>query len=256
MFTHLKSEKKTEDKNLLLTAVLSDAINLGLRKMAESSPDISYAKLSQQQAWYIRDETYSLALANIVNDHHKHPFSAYWGEGKTLSSDGHRFATTSHAGNKGQVNPKYGSEPGAQYYTHISDQYSPFHSSLTEMIRDSTYMIDGLLYHDSDIEIEEHYTDTAGFTDHVFALMYLLGFRFSPRIKDLSDKKIICLLVIKIIPDYQNILEERLISKKSLKIEMIFLGWPLLLKKEQSWPLLLSVKLQAILDKTDWRSLT
>ena len=66
----------------------------------------------------------------------------------------------------------------------------PFHSSLTEMIRDSTYMIDGLLYHESELEIKEHYTDTAGFTDHVFALMHLLGFRFSPRIKDLSDKKI------------------------------------------------------------------
>jgi len=190
LFTHLKSENKTEDKNLLLTAILSDGINLGLRKMAESSPDISYAKLSQQQVWYIRDETYSLALANLVNYHHRHPFSVYWGEGKTSSSDGQRFATGSHAGNKGQINPKYGSEPGAQYYTHISDQYIPFHSSLTDMIRDSTYMIDGLLYHESELEIEEHYTDTAGFTDHVFALMHLLGFRFSPRIKDLSDKKI------------------------------------------------------------------
>ncbi|TLA77302.1 hypothetical protein E2E68_23545, partial [Salmonella enterica subsp. enterica serovar Kentucky] len=42
--------------------------------------------------------------------------------------------------------------------------------------------LDGLLYHESDLRIEEHYTDTAGFTDHVFALMHLLGFRFAPRI--------------------------------------------------------------------------
>ncbi|EOW5929023.1 Tn3 family transposase, partial [Escherichia coli H20] len=26
-------------------------------------------------------------------------------------------------------------------------------------------MLDGLLYHESDLRIEEHYTDTAGFTD-------------------------------------------------------------------------------------------
>lgn len=51
-------------------------------------------------------------------------------------------------------------------------------------------MIDGLLYHESDLQIEEHYTDTTGFTDHVFALMHLLGFKFAPRIKDLADKKI------------------------------------------------------------------
>lgn len=52
------------------------------------------------------------------------------------------------------------------------------------------YVLDGLLYHESDLRIEEHYTDTAGFTDHVFALMHLLGFRFAPRIRDLADTKL------------------------------------------------------------------
>jgi Tn3 transposase DDE domain len=47
-----------------------------------------------------------------------------------------------------------------------------------------------LLYHESDLCIEEHYTDTAGFTDHVFAMMHLLGFRFAPRIRDLKDTKL------------------------------------------------------------------
>ncbi|MEQ1325156.1 Tn3 family transposase, partial [Acinetobacter soli] len=46
------------------------------------------------------------------------------------------------------------------------------------------------LYHESDLRIEEHYTDTAGFTDHVFALMHMLGFRFAPRIRDLGDTKL------------------------------------------------------------------
>ncbi|ROI44086.1 hypothetical protein BFD19_25850 [Escherichia coli] len=41
------------------TAILGDAINLGLTKMAESSPGLTYAKLSWLQAWHIRDETYS-----------------------------------------------------------------------------------------------------------------------------------------------------------------------------------------------------
>ncbi len=57
-------------------------------------------------------------------------------------------------------------------------------------VRDATYVLDGLLYHESDLRIEEHYTDTAGFTDHVFALMHLLGFRFAPRIRDLGDTKL------------------------------------------------------------------
>jgi TnpA family transposase len=51
-------------------------------------------------------------------------------------------------------------------------------------------VLDGLLYHESDLRIEEHYTDTAGFTDHVFALMHLLGFRFAPRLRDLSETRL------------------------------------------------------------------
>jgi TnpA family transposase len=47
-----------------------------------------------------------------------------------------------------------------------------------------------LLYHESDLRIEEHYTDTAGFTHHVFALCHLRGFRFAPRIRDLADKRL------------------------------------------------------------------
>ena len=53
------------------------------------------------------------------------------------------------------------------------------HQVVNVGVRDSTYVLDGLLYHESDLRIEEHYTDTAGFTDHVFALMHLLGFRFA-----------------------------------------------------------------------------
>lgn len=30
----------------------------------------------------------------------------------------------------------------------------------------------------------------AGFTEHVFALCYLLGFRFAPRIQDLADERL------------------------------------------------------------------
>jgi TnpA family transposase len=38
---------------------------------------------------------------------------------------------------------------------------------ITANARDATHVLDGLPYHESDLRIEEHYTDTAGFTDHV-----------------------------------------------------------------------------------------
>jgi TnpA family transposase len=190
-FVHLKTGEVTKDRTLLLSAILADAINLGLTKMAESSPGATYAKLSWLQAWHIRDETYTPGLAELVNAQFRHTFAANWGDGTTSSSDGQRFRVGGKAESTGHINPKYGAEPGRLFYTHISDQYAPFSTRVVNVgVRDSTYVLDGLLYHESDLRIEEHYTDTAGFTDHVFALMHLLGFRFAPRIRDLGDTKL------------------------------------------------------------------
>jgi TnpA family transposase len=190
-FTYLKSGEIARDRIPLLTTILADAINLGLTKMTESCPGTSYAKLSWLQAWHIRDETYATALAELVNAQFRQPFAENWGAGTTSSSDGQRFKAGGKAESTGHINPKYGGEPGKLFYTHISDQYAPFSSKVVNVgVRDSTYVLDGLLHHESDLRIEEHYTDTAGFTDHVFALMHLLGFRFAPRIRDLSDTKL------------------------------------------------------------------
>jgi TnpA family transposase len=55
---------------------------------------------------------------------------------------------------------------------------------------EAPHVLDGLLYHQSSLVINEHYTDTGGFSDHVFAMCRLLGFRFAPRIRDLKEKRL------------------------------------------------------------------
>lgn len=167
-FTHLKNNHvRPKDRKLLLTTILADDINLGLTKMAESCPGTTKSSLEGIQAWYIRDETYSAALAELVNAQKKRPLAAFWGDGTTSSSDGQNFRVGNHGRYAGQVNLKYGQEPGVQIYTHISDQYSPFYTKVISRVRDSTHVLDGLLYHETDLDITEHYTDTAGFTEHV-----------------------------------------------------------------------------------------
>ena len=119
------------------------------------------------------------------------------------------------------INPKYGAEPGRLFYTHISDQYAPFSARVANVgVRDSTYVLDGLLHHESDLRIEEHYTDTAGFTDHVFGLMHLLGFRFAPCIRDLGDTK---LFIPKSDVSYDAL--KPLISSDRLNIKAIRAHW-------------------------------
>ena len=51
-------------------------------------------------------------------------------------------------------------------------------------------MLDGLLENDTVLRPREHYTDTAGATEQLFGLCYLLGYSFMPRLKDLKDKQL------------------------------------------------------------------
>jgi len=92
-FTHLRNGEVVSDRALLLSAILADGINLGITRVAEACPGISASVLSRIATWHIREETYTKALAEIVNHHHHIEFAAHWGDGTTSSSDGQRFRT-------------------------------------------------------------------------------------------------------------------------------------------------------------------
>jgi TnpA family transposase len=109
------------------------------------------------------------------------PLAALWG-GTTSSSDGQQF----HAGGRGaaigDINARSGNEPGVAFYTHVSDRYNPFASRvIAATAGEAPYVLDGLLYHQTGLTIEEHYTDTGGASDHVFGLMpFFLPLRAAP----------------------------------------------------------------------------
>ena len=57
-------------------------------------------------------------------------------------------------------------------------------------MRDATYVLDEILDNETELSIVEHTTDTAGYTDLVFALFDLLGMQFAPRLRDLGDQSL------------------------------------------------------------------
>ena len=190
-FAHLRTGAPPDDARALMTTVLADATNLGLTRMARSSGTFSHSRLLWVAEWHVRDETYQAALACLVDAIHAHPFSRIWGDGDTSSSDGQFFRAGGHGEARADYNAKYGSEPGVKFYTHVSDRYAPFYSKvIAANASEAAHVLDGLMHHESAIDIREHYTDTAGAIDHVFGLCHLLGFRFAPRIRDLADRRL------------------------------------------------------------------
>jgi TnpA family transposase len=190
-FTHLRTGAPPDDVRALMTAVLADATNLGLTRVARSSGAFSHSRLLWVAEWHVRDETYQAALTCLVEAIHAQPLTRVWGDGDTSSSDGQFFRAGGHGEARADYNAKYGSEPGVKFYTHVSDRYAPFHSKvIAANASEAAHVLDGLLHHESSMDIREHYTDTAGAIDHVFGLCHLLGFRFAPRIRDLADRRL------------------------------------------------------------------
>lgn len=112
------------------------------------------------------------------------------------------------------TNPHYGTGKGTTMYRFVSDQFSTFYTKVINTnARDAVHVIDGLLYHETDLNIEEHYTDTAGYTDQVFGLSHLLGFRFAPRIRDISEIKLYCTGKVSEYPKIESILNGRINTK-------------------------------------------
>ena len=91
----------------------------------------------------------------------------------------------------GDINARYGVDPGFSLYTHVSDQHGPYHVTvLSASMHEAPYVLDGLLHHGTSLDIAEHYTDTGGATDHVFALCARFGLRFCPRLRDFPDRRL------------------------------------------------------------------
>jgi len=163
-FVHLRTGNPATDKPALLAAVLADGTNLGLARMADASRGLSYLHLVNVAQWHISDNNYVAARAAIINAHHRHPMAAIWDDGTTSSSDGQYFRAGGRAGAGGSVNAKYGIDPGAVMYTHVSGHYGPFYTRvISATMSEAPYVLDGLHHHahQTDLRISEHYTDTA-----------------------------------------------------------------------------------------------
>jgi TnpA family transposase len=170
----------------VLAAVMAHASEIGTYTMSQLIDDISYHRLKQITDWQLHDDNQRSALAKVVNAISQLDITQVWGKGKTSSSDGQRFAlrrkvlsqTYSHTFNDFAV----------EFYSFVAGNYAPYFSLPHECAdRDAPFVLDGLLYNESDLNIEEHYTDTHGFTDINFCAFSMLGKRFIPRIKGLKN---------------------------------------------------------------------
>ena len=139
---------------------------------------------------HLRPETYADALARIIDAHHALPFARVWGSSGRTSSDGQFFPSGRNAG---EINAKYGPDPGLKIYSFLSGRYGSFHSNVIGATAgEAPFVLDGLVGNAAEFDPLVHHVDTGGVSDHVFALFHLLGLSFAPRLRDFPDRRLAC----------------------------------------------------------------
>jgi TnpA family transposase len=95
-FTHLHTGLPAHDPRVVLTAVLADATNLGLSRMADACSVASRRKLAWTAGWHLREDTYRNALALL------------WSMPSTASRSPHCSGRPTCPARTGKVSPPRG----------------------------------------------------------------------------------------------------------------------------------------------------
>lgn len=192
-FTHLTERAaRAQDLTTSLCAVLlAEACNTGPEPLVRR--DVQ-ALRRERLAWvnqnYLRDDTLMAANAVLVAAQNRIALAHAWGGGEVASADGMRFVVpvrTIHAG----PNPKYfGFERGVTWYNLVSDQCSGLNAiTVPGTLRDSLILLAVVLEQQTELQPTQIMTDTGAYSDIVFGLFRLLGYRFSPRLADIGGTR-------------------------------------------------------------------
>lgn len=192
-FTHISeaNARVTDLPRSICAVLLAEACNIGIEPLINPNvPALTRGRLEWVQQNYIRAETLTRANARLVEAQTHISLAQVWGGGEVASADGLRFVVPVRTINAGPNSKYFGPGRGVTYYNFTSDQFTGFHSIVIPgTLRDSLYILEGLLEQETTLNPVEVMADTAGTSDIVFGLFWLLGYQFSPRLADLGGAR-------------------------------------------------------------------
>lgn len=192
-FTHVsESRAHIQDLSLSICAVLlAEACNIGLRPLVHPEvPALTRERLSWVRQNYLRADTIARANAVLVQAQADLTLAQMWGGGDVASADGLRFVVPVRSVNTGPSPRYFGQGRGVTYLNYTSDQFSGLGGLVIPgTMRDSVYILEGLLEQESGLTPTEIMTDSGSYSDLIFGLFWILGYQFSPRLVDIGETR-------------------------------------------------------------------
>jgi len=174
----------------LLRCLYGLGTNAGLKRMVAPHEGISYAHLLYMRRRFIQKDALREAIRRVVNATLAIRAPEIWGEGTTAcAADSKVFGawdqnlmTEWHARSH---------TDGVKVYWHTDMKAACIYSQLKRCnASEVAAMIEGVLRHCTEMEVDRQYVDSHGQSIIGFAMCHLLGFDLMPRLKAIASQKL------------------------------------------------------------------
>ena len=182
-------DRDTLQKRLIL-ALYGLGTNTGLKRVSAGDHGESYKDLLYVRRKFIHPENVRNAIAAVVNQILQIRMQEIWGEGTTsCASDSKKFGawdqnlmTEWHIRYRGR---------GVMIYWHVERHSTCIYSQLKSCSSSEVAaMMEGLLRHGTEMDVEKNYVDSHGQSEVAFAFCHLLAYQLMPRLKAIHAQKL------------------------------------------------------------------
>ena len=182
------TDADTAQRRKLLVSFALGA-NIGIKRIADAidgHPADTEAALRRFRKIYFNRENLRRAITSVVNKTLAIRDATIWGAGTACASDSKQFGSWD-SNLMTEWHARYGG-PGVMVYWHVERKQLCIYSQLTTCsASEVAAMLQGLLHHGTDADIEANYTDTHGASIVGFGFCELLSFKLMPRLKRIGE---------------------------------------------------------------------
>lgn len=181
---------RDEIQRRLLLVLYALGTNAGIKRLADGPHGFGYRELLYARNQYIHKDSLRAAIRDVVNATLQIRNPDIWGEGTTACASDSKKIGAWDANLLTEWHIRYQGR-GVMIYWHVEKNSTCIYSQLKRCSSSEVAsMIEGVLRHCTDMEVEKQFVDSHGQSEVAFAFCHLLGFDLLPRLKALASQKL------------------------------------------------------------------
>ena len=174
----------------LLLCLYGLGTNAGLKRVSAGTDGITHAELQHVRRLFVSKEALRSAAATVTNAILAVRDRRVWGEAGTACASDSKKVGAWDQNLMTEWHVRYNGR-GVMIYWHMERRAACIYSQLKRCSSSEVAaMIEGVLRHCTDMEIQRHYVDSHGQSEVAFAFCHLLNFELAPRLKAIARQKL------------------------------------------------------------------